>query len=265
MPAFFLLLGFLLSAHPVSAETDPFPQTAAAYLVQVDDRILWSRKAALRLPPASLTKLLTAILVLEKLPPTREIRVSRTAARETGSRLNLREDERVRAGELLAAMLISSANDACRALIDEVAGQPGFVAMMNDRIRQWGMKDTHFSNGCGHDEPEHYSTAQDLAILARKALEYPEIRGLTAMTDLTIATVDGRRQFSFNNTNILLGRIPGVIGLKTGYTPLAGKCLIAYAEHDQHRVLLVMLNAPNRWWDADDIIRLAFSHAIRPE
>ncbi len=255
-----LVLGLLLAGQPAYGQADPFPQIAAAYLVEVDGQILWSHQASQRLPPASLTKLMTALVVLDRLPPATVVTVSRAAAAATGSRLGLREKERLRAGDLLAGMLIASANDACRALMDAVAEKPRFVTMMNQQARQWGMSDSHFTNGCGHDEPAHYTSARDLAVLAEKALSRPAIRALAALPGLAIATVDGARQYRFTSTNALLGRCPGVNGLKTGYTPRAGKCLIASAERGPHRVLLVMLNATNRWWDAEDILNLAFAH-----
>lgn len=261
MPLFLpLLFGLVLVSRPALGETDPFPHMAAAYLVQVDGQTLWGKQPALRLPPASLTKLMTALLVLDQVQPAAEVVVSRAAAGETGTRLGLRERERFRARDLLAAALIASANDACRALMDKVAGQQRFVAMMNQRARLWGMADTHFSNGCGHDGPAHYSSARDLAVLAEKALAQPVIRELAARSELAIASIDGRQQHRLASTNALLGRCPGVIGLKTGHTRLAGNCLIAYAERGGRHVLLVMLNAPNRWWDAADIFTLAFGH-----
>ncbi len=261
MLALLLFSALVLAGQPAAAGVaDPFPQTASAYLVRVDGQVLWSHQPQRHLPPASLTKLMTALLVLEHLPPGREISVSPAAARESGTRLGLKAGERFRAGELLAAMLVDSANDACRALADAVSPPDRFIALMNRQARQWGMRDTHFGNACGHDGPDHYSTVHDLTILADQGLGHPEIRGLAALPELTITTSDGRRRFHFANTNELLGRSPGVVGLKTGFTPRAGKCLIAYAERGGHRILLVMLNAHDRWWDAADILDLALAH-----
>ncbi|MEW6428799.1 MAG: serine hydrolase [Thermodesulfobacteriota bacterium] len=264
LPAALVLLTVLLSGTAVFGRGDPFPRAAAAYLVQVDGSILWSREPARRLPPASLAKLMTALLALERLSPGAEVAVSAAAARETGTRLGLREKERFRAGDLLAAMLVASANDACRALADALAPEARFTAMMNERARQWGMHDSHFTNGCGHDDGGTYSSAADLAILADHALAHPAIRGLAALPGLAIVSAGGRT-VSFTNTNALIGRFPGITGLKTGFTPQAGKCLIASAEREGRRVLLVMLDAANRWWDAEDILRLALAHGALPE
>ncbi len=271
-----LLIGLLLAgsalAQPAATVasgggggggTDPFPRVAAAYLVQVNGHSapLWAKQATRRLPPASLTKLMTALLVLEAGQPQAVVRISATAARETGTRLALRVGERFRVVDLLAATLLGSANDACHALAEHVAGsQTRFVDRMNHRAAEFGMRDTHFANACGHDAADHYSTAQDLAVLANAALKQPVLSELAARAHMDISTLDGRRHFKIENHNALVGRYPGVVGLKSGYTPEAGKCLIALAQRGKTRILLILLNAPKRWWDATDILDLAFAH-----
>jgi len=232
---------------------------ASAYLVKADGKVLLSKDADKPLPSASLTKLMTALLVIEGNDSGRIVSVGHAAAQETGSRLGLRAGDRMQVGNLLAATLIQSANDACHALADHVAGnQARFVALMNERARTWGLADTCFANACGHDQPGHYASARDLATLAERALRQTVIAQLIALPNHTIRTADGRRRFHLRNKNFLIGRYPGTVGVKTGYTRQAGKCLIAAARQDGHNVLLVMLNAPNRWWDALDTLERAF-------
>ena len=259
-----LLIGLLLSCHTllVLAQPDPFPEAATAYRVEINGEPVWERQASRRLPPASLTKLMTALLVLDDYRPQAVVTISRTAAAETGSRLGLRGGDSFRIEDLLAAALLHSANDACRALAEHVAGSEArFVQRMNRRARELGMKDTHFSNACGHDAPGHYSSARDLALLATESLKHRALPELTARQQLKIAALNAPREYHFTNKNALIGRYRGALGLKTGYTPKAGKCLIAYAERDQARVLLVMLHGGDRWWDAADILDIAFDHA----
>jgi D-alanyl-D-alanine carboxypeptidase (penicillin-binding protein 5/6) len=257
------LLGLVLAclAVPAPAQPDPFPQVATSYVVEINSRLVWERQPHRRLPPASLTKLMTALLVSEQDQPQAEAVVSRAAAHETGTRLRLLPGERFRVRDLLAAMLIASANDACHALADFVAGDEArFVQRMNRRARQLGMRDTHFVNACGHDSGNHYSSTHDLALLAAALIERPGITAITARPGAEISTLDGARHYRFSSRNALIGRYPGALGLKTGYTPNAGKCLVAYAQRGNDKVLLVMLHGNDRWWDAADILDLAFDH-----
>ena len=259
-----LLLGLLLSCHALMAlaQPDPFPEVASAYRVEVDGRPVWERQANRRLPPASLTKLMTALLVLDDYHPQAEVTISHTAASETGSRLGLRSGDTFRVADLLAAALIHSANDACRALAEYIAGNEArFVQRMNRRARELGMHDTRFTNACGHDAPGHYSSARDLALLANESLKHPQLIELSARQQGKISALNAPRNYRFANKNALIGRYRGALGLKSGYTPEAGKCLIAYAERGSTKVLLVMLYGSDRWWDTVDILDLAFDHA----
>ncbi|MBP9218269.1 MAG: D-alanyl-D-alanine carboxypeptidase [Sterolibacterium sp.] len=227
---------------------------------------LWSHQATRRLPPASLTKLMTALLLTDEnsSQATTIITISPRARRATGSRLGVYAGERFHFDDLLAATLLASANDACLALAEHVAGtEAQFVARMNQRADELGLKDTHYSNACGHDAVDHYSSAADLARLAALTLERPQITRIVARSHQNITTLDGKRRYTLTNKNLLIGRYPGALGLKTGYTPTAGKCLVAYAQRRQQRVLLVLLNAPNRWWDATDILDLAFTQMAK--
>ena len=255
------LLFVCTAAHAGSL---PFSVEAASYLVQVNGETRWENEVGRRLPPASLTKIMTVLLVLEQYRPEAVVTVSRAAARESGSRLGLHAGEQMRVRDLLAASLLNSANDACHSLADHVAGnEKNFVLLMNQRASGWGLQATHFSNACGHDGERHYSSTRDLAVLANKALNYPVFVDLVAKAGMTIQSVDGSRSFVLKNKNALIGRYDGAIGVKTGYTQKAGKCLIALAQRDGVKVLLVMLRSDNRWWDASDILDFAFSRNAR--
>jgi D-alanyl-D-alanine carboxypeptidase (penicillin-binding protein 5/6) len=177
-------------------------------------------------------------------------------------------------GDLLAASLVASANDACHALADAVAqNQARFVALMNQRAASMGLKNTHFTNACGHDAPQHYASAHDLQLLAEAVMKNPELARLAAQRQMAItasnptsnstpgSTPSSARNFSLQSTNALLGRYPGVIGVKTGTTSLAGTCMVVLARRGANQVLVVMLNSKDRWWDAVDLLDLAFARA----
>lgn len=258
----YLLIGLLLVWNSALAQPDPFPKVASSYLVQVNETLLWERQANHRLPPASLTKLMTALLVLDNYQPRAVVEISKQAARETGMRLGLQPGQRFYVEDLLSAALINSGNDACHALADFVAGdQRAFVQLMNQRARQLGMRNTRFNNACGHDAADHYSTAHDLALLANELLKNKVITRFAVKESAQISPIGETKIYTLQNKNALIGRYQGALGLKTGYTAKAGTCLIAYAERKGARVLLVMLHANNRWWDAVDLLDLAFAQA----
>ena len=132
---------------------------------------------------------------------------------------------------------------------------------MNGRAALLGLVNTRFADPCGHDRDGQYSSAADLARLAEEVMRHDEYLRLARLERATIRTLDGRRSFTLRNTNALLGRYPGALGLKTGYTDGAGNCLVALAERDGVRVLAVLLNAPNRWWNAAGLLDRAFAAA----
>ncbi|WP_440223627.1 D-alanyl-D-alanine carboxypeptidase family protein [Dokdonella sp. MW10] len=261
-----LALACWLGAAPAVARepVDAYPDIAAAYWVEVDDTPLWAGKADQALPIASLTKLMTALVAVEHGDLDAVATVSRTAAAETGSRLGLRAGERIRRSDLLAALLVRSANDACRALADDIGGdEPRFIARMNARAAELGMARTRFANACGHDDDDNRSSVRDLAVLARAVLAQPVLAADAARTEFAFATLDGRR-YTMRSTNALLGSLDGARGLKTGWTPGAGRCLVAFVERDGRRVLAILLHAPDRWWDSVGVIELAFAQPRAP-
>jgi len=254
-------LGIVATAARVEAAGDPFGNVAAAYLVKVDGRELWSRNPDRRLAPGSLTKMMTGLLVLERADPGQVAAVSPEASRETGTRLGLEAGDRMLVIDLLAAALLGSANDACHALADHVAGsEKNFVVLMNARAREMGLSRTRFANACGHDAPGMYSTARDLARLAETAMGNPVFAKIAGIVGGGVSTADGGKKYSIENKNELIGRYRGALGVKTGFTGSAGKCLVALVERGEKRVLLVLLNAPDRWWKAEEILDAAFAH-----
>jgi D-alanyl-D-alanine carboxypeptidase (penicillin-binding protein 5/6) len=263
-----LLLGAFgtAAAHSRIDSHDPYHRSASAYAAVLDGEMLWASNIDVRRAPASLTKLLTALVVLDSgWQPDAMLSVSHDAAHTKKPRVGLRTGESIRADDALTAMLMHSANDACLVLAEHAAGSvEAFAARMNTRAAELGMQDSHFVHPCGFDADGQYSTVTDLLRLARAAHANPRIAQIVAQEQATVSTASGR-QLAFKNTNQLLGRLDGVVGLKTGYTQHAGHCLIAVAEQSGHRVWLVLLDSPRRWWTAHRIITDAFATAERSE
>lgn len=243
---------------------DRFPGAADAYLVAVDGSLVWARRPDAPHAPASLAKIMTALVALERAwDPERWLLVGTRAAGEGGTRLGLRSGERIRAGDALAAMLVASANDACLVLAEGVGGTvDAFVARMNERAAALGLSGTRFANPCGHDAPGQATTARDLWSLTRAALAIPAFRGAVALRRVVVTT-DGGRTLAAATRNSLLGRAPGVRGVKTGRTPAAGRCIVALAERDGREVVVVVLGAADRWWSAAAMIDAALDEAGR--
>jgi D-alanyl-D-alanine carboxypeptidase (penicillin-binding protein 5/6) len=218
-------------------------------------RVLYEHEPGKRLSPASLTKIMSALVILEHGRLDDLVTVSPAAARAHKTHLRLKAGQVFRLDDLLKAMLIVSANDACLAAIEHVGGdETQFVGLMNDKAAALGLHNTHFSNGCGFDGPGHYSTAEDLAALSVIALQQPIFRNLVKEERAMIVPVNGTRAYILHTTNRLLGRIPGVEGIKTGFTSKAGRCLIAKVSQNGSDLLLVILNSSRRWNTATSLI-----------
>lgn len=237
------------------APDPPVIKASALYLVELESgRVLLEKNATRRLPPASLTKIMTALIALESAPLQEVVKIDRRALNHHSS-LQFQAGEEFLLRDLVTAMLVASANDACEAVAWHIGGdEKHFVAMMNERSGTLGLKDTQFANPCGFDAPGHYSTAADLAKLTERALQQPIFSMMVRTLVRDIRTVDGRRQLMIHSTNELL-KDPDVNGVKTGYTSKAGRCLIASMFKDGHRLLLVGLNLMDQWEQASRLLR----------
>jgi D-alanyl-D-alanine carboxypeptidase (penicillin-binding protein 5/6) len=252
------------TTHPVNYAPHPFPwKRIPAHSILLKElrsgRILFEHEVEKRLSPASLTKIMSALIILEKGRFDDLVTVSRNAARAPKTHLRLKIGEVFRLGDLLKAMMMVSANDACLAAVEHVGGdEEQFVMLMNIKAVALGLSDTHFSNGCGFDGPDHYSTAEDLAKLSEVAMRNAVFRELVKEEREIITPVSGYRAYVLHNTNRLLGRIPGVEGVKTGFTSKAGRCLIAKVSQNGSDLLLVILNSNRRWNTAKSLIDYGF-------
>lgn len=237
-----VLAAALVLAAPALASP---PRVAArAYLVEngATGEVLLSYHARRRLPMASITKLMTVLLAVERAKPDDVVTVSRAAAKVGESTVHLRPGERLTVRDLMKAALIQSANDAADALAAHIAGSgAAFVALMNERARELGLADTHFVRPDGLDAPGHVSSARDVSLLARIVMRKPIVR--TIVRERT-ATIGGGR--TLHTWNDLLGSFPGLIGVKTGHTSGAGWSEVAAARGPGTTIYATILGSPSR-------------------
>lgn len=239
--------------------SSPSVRVKAALLIERESgHILYAKAEDEQLPPASLTKVMTALVALESPSLETTVTVDRESVVRRRPKIGVRPGDRLTLRDLIAAMLITSANDACLAVARHIGGsETGFVARMNEKALALGLIHTHFSNACGFDDPEHYSSASDLAILTEEALKDDVFAAIVRTVKTQIWTIDYKRRFRLSNTNRLLAD-PNVTGLKTGFTSEAGNCLIATASRNGKTLLLVGLNFRQRWRGPMQLLRYAF-------
>jgi D-alanyl-D-alanine carboxypeptidase (penicillin-binding protein 5/6) len=255
--------GAVLAVTLAAPVPDLYPKAETdAYLLLVDGVPVSGRDVDVPRPPASLVKLMTALVATgEGWDPSAVVTVSKRTASEGGATLPLEEGDRMLAGDLLTAMLVRSANDAAVAIAEARAGSvEKFVEAMNARAKTLGLTATHFVNPNGRDAAGQTSSARDLAILAEEAMKNPEIARIVALKKASVKSLGGTR-YKLESSNQFLGRLAGTTGIKTGFTDGAGKCVIALVERGPRRVLLVLLGCPDRWWTGQAIIENAFDAA----
>lgn len=254
------------SPYPTGLETPPPSTTpprvdaASAALSDLDSgRVLWARSGAERRPIASVTKIMTALLVLESVRPRERVVASPLAASQTGAELGLRTGEEVPVRDLLLALMLQSANDAAVALAEHVGGSvEGFVGRMNQRAEELRLRDTRFSSPNGLDD-SGYSTARDLSALTAEAYRHRRFATVVATKFHQISAPAGPPR-EIQNRNALLWLYPGGLGVKTGYTAAAGFCLVATAERDGLRLAAVVLGAPEQAFaDAAEVLNHGFA------
>lgn len=269
LAALSILRGFTASAAEFTPATtaDFDVPCAAAILVDEDSgTVLYEKNADARRPIASITKVMTLLLTFEALEAGKIslddfVPVSEHAYHMGGSQIWLEPGEEMTLNDMLKAICISSANDAAVAVAEYVGGsEPAFAEMMNARAAELGMTNTHFVNACGLDEPEHLSTARDVAVMSREMLlHHTEVRDYCSIWMDTLR--GGATQLV--NTNKLLKSYSGITGLKTGTTGKAGVCISASAERDGLRLIAVVLGAASdkeRFQAASTLLDYGFSH-----
>lgn len=222
--------------------TPPKIEAGAAIVVDMKSgRVLYEKNAHTRRAIASTTKIMTAIVAIEKGNLDDKVKVSKKAASIRGSTIHLKAGEELTLKELLYGLMLRSGNDAAIAIAEHIGGSvEGFAALMNEKVKELGLKNTQFVTPHGLDTPGHYSTAYELAQIARYALNNPTFSQIVGTQNINAA---GR---SFYTTNEMLGAYPGADGVKTGYTGQAGRCLVTSATRNDMRFISVVLNCSSR-------------------
>ena len=232
--------------------------------------MLTEKNSRERMGEASTTKIMTALVIAETMPPDKLITVPSEAVGVEGSSVYLCEGERLSVRELLYALLLESANDAAVALAIASSGSiEAFAEKMNARARALGLCDTNFKNPHGLFDAEHYTTAYDLAMISAEALKIPALREIfaTKKTQISLgvtdATPDGDGKRYLHNHNKMLSRYEGAIGVKTGFTKRTGRCLVSAAERNGMTLIAVTLNAPDDWRDHTLLLDYGFDNYER--
>lgn len=239
------------------------PRVSAGAAVLMDwetGEVLYAKNAFQRRAPASTTKVLTALIALERAPDLSQVvTVSRRAAGTPGSSMHIRTGERYTLHDLLFGLLLRSGNDAAVAIAEHLAGSvEAFADLMNRRAAALGAKSSHFMNPHGLDHPMHYTTAYDLTLISRVAMANPRFAAIAGTRERQLTYELLGRSTVLNNTNRLLWSFNGADGGKTGTTGLAGACLFASASRTGQRLLAVVLHAGNRWNDAAGLLEYGF-------
>ena len=272
-----LALAVLLPAAAVSVRAAPEISAPSAILVEASTgQVLFESNSRERLAPASVTKIMTLLLVMEALQSgvismNDTVTASASACAKGGSQVYLEEGEQMTMDEMLKSVVVSSANDCACALAEHIAGsESAFVEKMNRRAQELGMEDTHFVNCTGlDDDPEakaHLTSARDIAIMSRELLKHDQIRKYTTIWMDTVRN----GQFGLTNTNKLVRFYDGATGLKTGYTSAAGHCLSASAVRDGMELIAVVLHcasSTDRFESAKALLNYGFANyaLVRPE
>lgn len=263
------LIPAVVLAAPV-APTTPAPKVAdkprvsAGAAVVMDWRtglVLFDKGAHQPRDPASTTKVMTALLALEKGKLDDQVKVSRKAAYTPGSSMYIKPGETYSLHDLLHGLLLRSGNDAAAAIAEHISGSvPEFAKLMTQRAHELGAKQTTFKNPHGLTQPGHVTTAYDLALIAREALQNETFRNIVSMPHMSLTYEYLHRDVVLHNTNRLLHMIEGADGVKTGTTAAAGACLVASATRNGQKLISVVLHAGNRWNDSAQLLEWGFEH-----
>src|SRR6056297_3488874 len=243
---FTIVLSLLLTFGVVTPAAAFDVATDSAILLEVETgQVLFSKNADRKLPPASVTKIMTLLIAMEKLEEgsinlSDQVTISRYAESMGGSQIFLAANTQVELEKLLKAVTIASGNDASVAIGEYIAGTySNFIAMMNDKASELGMDSTNFANSTGLPDPNHYSTARDISKMARELTKYPQVLEWASIWTETIQLPN--REAMLVNTNSLINKYPSMDGLKTGHTQEAGFCLASTAKKGDTRLVSVVL------------------------
>ena len=250
-----------LSARAATTSPPSLYAQAAVLIEQSSGKVLYKQNMDQQLYPASTTKIMTALLVLENLSLDEKITLPDDFYNVGETGLALKPGATQTVEELLMALMLRSANDAAQALAIGVAGsEQAFVQMMNDKAAELGLQHTHFTNPHGLHNADHYSSAYDLAVIAREALNNEEFRRIITTEKFTIEKLNGEEDFTVYNRNGLLKQYGSADGVKTGYTRQAGNCFVGSATEEGMQLIAVVLNSTEIYDDAQALLEWGFDN-----
>ena len=233
----------------------------AAIVISGDTgEVIYSQNAQEKLPMASTTKIMTALILCEQGDMEKVITVTDQMVRVEGTSMGLLAGDKVSYKALLYGMLLASGNDAANVTAYALGGTiDGFVKMMNTKAKELGLSNTHFETPSGLDGDEHYTTAYDLAMLAKVCMENPLFYEAASSKSATLEYGNPPYRRTLTNHNKLLKTYDGAVGVKTGFTKKSGRCLVSCAERDGKRIIAVTLKDPDDWRDHTNLLDYGFS------
>jgi len=239
---------------PTAKQAPPPVVTAdATYIIDLQSfSPIYGKNEKKQLFPASTTKILTALVALDVYKPDDVVTIKRTITE--GQVMGLTVGEKISIENLLYGMLVHSGNDAAYAVADAY-GYDQFIARMNEKAQNIGMRSSKFKNPAGLDDPNQLSSAFDLALASRELLNNKLLRKIVGTKEITISDEDYKVFHRLTNVNRLLGEVEGIGGLKTGYTESAGENLVSFYKHNNHNLLIVVLKSQDRFTDTKTIVK----------
>lgn len=265
------ILSLVVFIYIITCSTSPAwaePNVVGRAAVLIDSKsgkILFTKNADEPLPPASTTKILTAVIALQNCKLTDIVTARQDATLVEPSAIGLKEGEKITVENLLYAMMLKSANDAAVAFADHISGSvDNFAELMNSRAKSLGATNSHFANPNGLPDPNHYTTAHDLAVIAKYAMEIPEFRNIVSAKVKVIPRTDDSAVKWLQNHNKMLWRYKGANGIKTGYTREAKQCLVVSAEKNGQELIAVVLGSEgsNIWSDGRTLLDYGFNNYV---
>jgi D-alanyl-D-alanine carboxypeptidase (penicillin-binding protein 5/6) len=250
------------SELPTLGDIASFPQLSAQGVIAVDldsAVVLYEKNPDQRLLPASTTKIVTALVALDTYPLDQVVSIGNVSV--IGQRMHLLWGEKITVYNLLQGLLIYSANDAAEALAQQYPeGRDAFIAAMNAKATELGLTNSHFSNPIGLDAPDQYSSARDLVRVSEVAMRNPTFASIVATKTSVVKSVDGKFIHPLKNVNELLGKVDGVVGVKTGWTEGARENLVTQVNRNNKRILITLLGSQDRFGETTELIDWIFKN-----
>lgn len=252
-----IFLIFLILPYISFASAEPKISGKNAVAIEAKSgRILYEKDAFNKANIASTTKIMTAIIAIENNSLEDTVVISKKAALTGGSSVDLKENDEIKLSELLYGLMLNSGNDAAVAIAEHTSGNiDEFSKLMNEKAKELGAFNTNFVTPHGLDKDNHYSTAYDMAIIAKYALNNSTIKKIVSTQYYTMTFLNGKTK-QLKNTNPLLSFYGGISGMKTGYTGLAGKCLVATAKRNEMEIIVVTLGEPSSKLRISDTVKI---------